>query len=130
MVNLRLRHPVPTGHQQINDLVISCEALARCSGNSCASPALTPFSAHRPLLDHCVIGNGVMGKRPFRAIGEESVLFQPSVESRGATMKLSTATRLTSTNVPMRRVLLVQTQAENAGAQEITRLLGTGLRAS
>jgi glycosyltransferase involved in cell wall biosynthesis len=71
-----------------------------------------------------------MGKRPLRAIGEESVLFQSSAESRGATMKLSTATRLTSTNVPMRRVLLVQTQAENAGAQEITRLLGTGLRAS
>jgi glycosyltransferase involved in cell wall biosynthesis len=31
--------------------------------------------------------------------------------------------------MPKRRVLLVQTQAENAGAQEITRLLGAGLAA-
>ncbi len=44
-------------------------------------------------------------------------------------MKSSTATRLTNMKRPMPRVLLMQTQAENAGAQEISRLLGAGLRA-
>jgi glycosyltransferase involved in cell wall biosynthesis len=44
-------------------------------------------------------------------------------------MKSSTATQLIKANMPKRRVLLVQTQAENAGAQEITRLLGAGLAA-
>jgi len=44
-------------------------------------------------------------------------------------MKSPTATHPTNTKVPLRRVLLVQTQAENAGAQEILRLLGAGLRA-
>jgi glycosyltransferase involved in cell wall biosynthesis len=44
-------------------------------------------------------------------------------------MKPPTATHLTNAKVPLRRVLLVQTQAENAGAQEISRLLGAGLRA-
>ena len=29
----------------------------------------------------------------------------------------------------MRRILLIQTQAENAGAQEISRLVGAGLTA-
>lgn len=44
-------------------------------------------------------------------------------------MTSSTATHLTHTGVPKRRVLLLQTQGENAGAQEITRLLGKGLDA-
>ncbi|MBK3659709.1 glycosyltransferase family 4 protein [Bradyrhizobium diazoefficiens] len=44
-------------------------------------------------------------------------------------MRSSTATHITSTSTPKRRVLLLQTQAENAGAQEITRLLGKGLGA-
>ena len=44
-------------------------------------------------------------------------------------MTSSIATPLVNTTTPRRRVLLVQTQAENAGAQEISRLLGAGLSA-
>ena len=44
-------------------------------------------------------------------------------------MKPPIASHPTNTKAPLRRVLLVQTQAENAGAQEISRLLGAGLRA-
>ncbi len=44
-------------------------------------------------------------------------------------MRSSTAKHQTSTGAPKRRVLLLQTQAENAGAQEITRILGKGLSA-
>jgi glycosyltransferase involved in cell wall biosynthesis len=44
-------------------------------------------------------------------------------------MTSSIATPLVNTTTPKRRVLLVQTQAENAGAQEISRLLGAGLSA-
>ncbi|MEK9278531.1 MULTISPECIES: glycosyltransferase family 4 protein [unclassified Bradyrhizobium] len=44
-------------------------------------------------------------------------------------MRSSTATHLTNRDAPKRRVVLLQTQAENAGAQEITRLLGKGLNA-
>nr|WP_245287160.1 glycosyltransferase family 4 protein [Bradyrhizobium elkanii] len=45
-------------------------------------------------------------------------------------MRSSAASRDRSNSIkPKRRVVLVQTQAENAGAQEITRLLGAGLTA-
>jgi glycosyltransferase involved in cell wall biosynthesis len=44
-------------------------------------------------------------------------------------MTSSIATPLVNTTTPKRRVLLMQTQAENAGAQEISRLLGAGLSA-
>lgn len=55
--------------------------------------------------------------------GEESVLhYRPSTELREA----PTASRESK---PKLRIVLVQTQAENAGAQEISRLLGSGLTA-
>ena len=44
-------------------------------------------------------------------------------------MTSSIATPLVNTTTPKRRVLLMQTQAENAGAQETSRLLGAGLSA-
>jgi glycosyltransferase involved in cell wall biosynthesis len=53
--------------------------------------------------------------------------YQPSTELREAPIR-SAASRDRSDSIkPKRRVVLVQTQAENAGAQEITRLLGAGL---
>ncbi|WFU34899.1 glycosyltransferase family 4 protein [Bradyrhizobium brasilense] len=59
--------------------------------------------------------------------GEEAVLhYRPSIELREA----STAPRdQSNVGKPKLRVVLVQTQAENAGAQEISRLLGAGLSA-
>ncbi|WFU57499.1 glycosyltransferase family 4 protein [Bradyrhizobium pachyrhizi] len=59
--------------------------------------------------------------------GEEAVLhYRPSTELREA----STASRdQSNVGKPKLRVVLVQTQAENAGAQEISRLLGAGLSA-
>src|SRR5882757_539936 len=59
--------------------------------------------------------------------GEESVLhYTPSTELREA----STASRdRPNESKPKLRVVMVQTQAENAGAQEISRLLGAGLTA-
>ncbi|MGX1105144.1 glycosyltransferase involved in cell wall biosynthesis [Bradyrhizobium elkanii] len=59
--------------------------------------------------------------------GEEAVLhYRPSTELREA----STASRNQSNeSKPKLRVVLVQTQAENAGAQEISRLVGAGLTA-
>ncbi|MGY3602861.1 MULTISPECIES: glycosyltransferase family 4 protein [unclassified Bradyrhizobium] len=56
--------------------------------------------------------------------------YQPSTELREAPIRSSAASRDRSNSIkPKRRVVLVQTQAENAGAQEITRLLGAGLTA-
>ncbi|WP_454622404.1 glycosyltransferase family 4 protein [Bradyrhizobium cenepequi] len=56
--------------------------------------------------------------------------YQPSTALREAPIPSSVASRDRSTSIkPTRRVVLVQTQAENAGAQEITRLLGAGLTA-
>ncbi|MGY3617682.1 glycosyltransferase family 4 protein [Bradyrhizobium sp. USDA 10063] len=56
--------------------------------------------------------------------------YQPSTELREAPIRPSAASRDRSNSIkPKRRVVLVQTQAENAGAQEITRLLGAGLAA-
>ncbi|OAF18644.1 glycosyltransferase family 4 protein [Bradyrhizobium neotropicale] len=56
--------------------------------------------------------------------------YQPSTELREAPMRSSTAPAARpDLSKPKPHVLLVQTQAENAGAQEITRLLGAGLTA-
>jgi glycosyltransferase involved in cell wall biosynthesis len=60
---------------------------------------------------------------------EVSVLrYEPSTESEEASMRLAAGPRGRSGMASQkRRVMLVQTQAENAGAQEITRLLGAAL---
>ncbi|OAF14924.1 glycosyl transferase [Bradyrhizobium centrolobii] len=56
--------------------------------------------------------------------------YQPSTELREAPMRSSTApVARSNSGGPKPHVLLVQTQAENAGAQEISRLLGAGLTA-
>ena len=62
---------------------------------------------------------------------EVSVLhYQSSTESRGPFAARAAASHaLPGKPGPARRVMLVQTQAENAGAQEITRLLGSSLTA-
>jgi glycosyltransferase involved in cell wall biosynthesis len=61
-------------------------------------------------------------------MGEESVLLgTPGIELREALIQSSTASCDRPNTTPKQRVVLVQTQAENAGAQEISRLLGTGL---
>ncbi|MBR1160293.1 glycosyltransferase family 4 protein [Bradyrhizobium elkanii] len=69
----------------------------------------------------------IEGDDSIPSTGEEAVLhYRPSTELRGA----STASRNQSNqSKPKLRVVLVQTQAENAGAQEISRLLGAGLAA-
>ncbi|MGX1346835.1 glycosyltransferase involved in cell wall biosynthesis [Bradyrhizobium elkanii] len=69
----------------------------------------------------------IEGDDSIPSTGEEAVLhYRPSTELREA----STASRNQSNqSKPKLRVVLVQTQAENAGAQEITRLLGAGLAA-
>lgn len=56
---------------------------------------------------------------------------EETVPSRGAATALATTRRETAGRTAARplRVLLVQTQAEGAGAQEITRLLGAGMAA-
>jgi glycosyltransferase involved in cell wall biosynthesis len=70
-----------------------------------------------------------MREKPTPSMGEESVLVgRPSIELREAPIRPSTASRDHRPNT-MRRVVLVQTQGENAGAQEISRLLGAGLTA-
>jgi len=57
--------------------------------------------------------------------GEESVLhYTPSTELREAP---AASRDRSNASKPALRVVLVQTQAENAGAQEISRLLGAGL---
>ncbi|TYO67597.1 glycosyltransferase family 4 protein [Bradyrhizobium hipponense] len=57
--------------------------------------------------------------------------YQPNAELGEATMRSSTAPSVARPDNSRQkpRVLLVQTQAENAGAQEISRLLGVGLTA-
>src|SRR3954464_2111684 len=62
---------------------------------------------------------------------EVSVLrYRPGPESEGVSMPLAAGPRGRSGMASQkRRVILVQTQAENAGAQEITRLLGAALTA-
>jgi glycosyltransferase involved in cell wall biosynthesis len=63
--------------------------------------------------------------------GEESVLrYTPATELHAAPLPSSTAPQDRPSKIkPKLRVVLVQTQAENAGAQEISRLLGAGLTA-
>ncbi|WGS02859.1 glycosyltransferase family 4 protein [Bradyrhizobium sp. ISRA443] len=56
--------------------------------------------------------------------------FKPSPDLREVRLQSSSASRdRPSTIQPKQRVILMQTQAENAGAQEISRLLGNGLTA-
>lgn len=55
------------------------------------------------------------------------LLGTPGIELREALIQSSTASCDRPNTTPKQRVVLVQTQAENAGAQEISRLLGTGL---
>lgn len=71
-----------------------------------------------------------MREKPTPSMGEESVLLgTPNTELREAPIRSSTASRDRPNTTSKRRVVLVQTQAENAGAQEISRLLGAGLTA-
>ncbi|WP_082747711.1 glycosyltransferase family 4 protein [Bradyrhizobium macuxiense] len=62
---------------------------------------------------------------------EDSVLhYKPGTDLREATRQSSSASCDRQNKIqPKRRVILMQTQAENAGAQEISRLLGSGLTA-
>src|ERR1700682_105763 len=92
--------------------------------------ALTPLRANRCTTEHRVIGTtSKMVENPTPSTSKESVCrYQPSTELREAPMRSSIALRDQPNSIkPKRRVVLVQTQAENAAAQEITRLLGAGL---
>src|ERR1700675_2157925 len=93
--------------------------------------ALTPSRGNRCTTEHRVIGTTAkMRKKPTSSMGEESVLLgTPGIELREALIQSSTASCDRPNATPKRRVVLVQTQAENAGAQEISRLLGAGLTA-
>jgi len=65
------------------------------------------------------------GEKTTPSTGEESVLhYTPSTELREAP---AASRDRSNASKPALRVVLVQTQAENAGAQEISRLLGAGL---
>src|SRR3954447_15814382 len=70
-------------------------------------------------------------KGNHRWMREVSVLlYQSSTESRVPfAPRAAVSQALPGRPRHARRVMLVQTQAENAGAQEITRLLGNGLTA-
>jgi glycosyltransferase involved in cell wall biosynthesis len=71
-----------------------------------------------------------MREQPTPSMGEESVLLgTPGIELREAPRQSPTTSSDRPDTTPKRRVVLVQTQAENAGAQEISRLLGAGLTA-
>src|SRR5258708_39020638 len=68
----------------------------------------------------------------MRATKVVETLFFPAVKSnpyRQSDQPDSTDALQNKMNVKRRRILLVQTQAENAGAQEISRLVGAGLTA-
>ncbi|MCC8937029.1 glycosyltransferase family 4 protein [Bradyrhizobium sp. Arg68] len=69
----------------------------------------------------------IMGGQSTPSSGEESVLhYKPSTDLREAPTASGIGPKASK---PKLRVMLVQTQAENAGAQEISRLVGAGLAA-
>src|SRR3954462_15474144 len=90
-----------------------------------AGRALTPFIASRCPREALMVSTGLrMRKNSFLQWSGSVLHYQPK-KALGET----TATALPPPNGSAQKphVLLVQTQAENAGAQEISRLLGAGL---
>src|SRR4051812_37821310 len=87
--------------------------------------ALTARGANRCDSRNCVIRSCASGDN--QSMREVSVLhYRSDAGLQGPPVPRATAPSAVS---PPGRIVLVQTQAENAGAQEITRLLGRGLAA-
>src|SRR3954466_11068493 len=127
MVNPRL--PAP-GAVMTNWLTRSLH-FVRNQRNSLANRAfaagrtLTPFIASRCPREASMVSTELRMRKIRFSSGSGSVLHYQPNKALGET----TATALPPPNGSAQKphVLLVQTQAENAGAQEISRLLGAGL---